>query len=157
MKVTLLVIGKTDDKLLKELIDEYHKKLKHYARFSYTEIPDPSRRKSLSIDDQKEQEAQKIESLIDKQSKLILLDENGKTFSSRSFASFIENEGLQGNSNLTFVIGGPYGFSDSLKAKAHLLISLSKMTFTHQMVRLIFSEQLYRAFSILKGEPYHHD
>ena len=82
---------------------------------------------------------------------------NGRTFSSRSFASFIENEGLQGNSNLTFVIGGPYGFSDSLKAKAHLLISLSKMTFTHQMVRLIFSEQLYRAFSILKGEPYHHD
>jgi len=157
MKVTLLVIGKTDDKLLKELIDKYHKKLKHYARFSYTEIPDPSRRKSLSIDDQKEQEAQKIESLIDKQSKLILLDENGRTFSSRSFASFIEKEGLQGNSNLTFVIAGPYGFSDSLKAKAHLLISLSKMTFTHQMVRLIFSEQLYRAFSILKGEPYHHD
>jgi 23S rRNA (pseudouridine1915-N3)-methyltransferase len=157
MKVTLLVIGKTDDKLLKELIDKYHKKLKHYARFSYTEIPDPSRRKSLSIDDQKEQEAQKIESLIDKHSKIILLDENGRTFSSRSFASFIENEGMQGNSNLTFVIGGPYGFSDSLKAKAHLLISLSKMTFTHQMVRLIFSEQLYRAFSIIRGEPYHHD
>jgi len=157
MKVTLLVIGKTDDKLLKELIDKYHKKLKHYSRFSYTEIPDPSRRKSLSIDDQKEQETQKIESLLDKQSKLILLDENGRTFSSRLFASFIENEGLQGNSNLTFVIGGPYGFSDSLKAKAHLLVSLSKMTFTHQMVRLIFSEQLYRAFSILKGEPYHHD
>jgi len=157
MKVTLLVIGKTDDKLLKELIDKYHKKLKHYSRFSYTEIPDPSRRKSLSIDDQKEQETQKIESLLDKQSKLILLDENGRTFSSRLFASFIENEGLQGNSNLTFVIGGPYGFTDSLKAKAHLLVSLSKMTFTHQMVRLIFSEQLYRAFSILKGEPYHHD
>ena len=81
MKVTLLVIGKTDDKLLKELIDKYHKKLKHYARFSYTEIPDPSRRKSLSIDDQKQQETQKIESLLDKQSKLILLDENGKIFS----------------------------------------------------------------------------
>jgi len=157
MKVTLLVIGKTDDKLLKELINKYHKKLNHYARFGYTEIPDPSRRKSLNIDDQKEQEALKIESLLDKQSRLILLDENGKSFSSRSFASFIENEGLQRNSNLTFVIGGPYGFSESLKAKAHLQISLSKMTFTHQMVRLIFSEQLYRAFSILKGEPYHHD
>lgn len=157
MKVTLLVIGKTDDKLLKELIDKYHKKLNHYARFNYIEIPDPSRRKSIRIDDQKEYEAQKIESLLDKQSRLILLDENGKAFSSRSFSSFIENEGLQGNSNLTFVIGGPYGHSESLKAKAHLLISLSKMTFTHQMVRLIFSEQLYRAFSILKGEPYHHD
>ena len=157
MKVTLLVIGKTDDKLLKELIDKYHKKLNHYARFNYIEIPDPSRRKSIRIDDQKEHEAQKIESLLDKQSRLILLDENGKAFSSRSFSSFIENEGLQGNSNLTFVIGGPYGHSKSLKAKAHLLISLSKMTFTHQMVRLIFSEQLYRAFSILRGEPYHHD
>ncbi len=157
MKVTLLVIGKTDDKLLKELIDKYHKKLNHYARFNYIEIPDPSRRKSIRIDDQKEYEAQKIESLLDKQSRLILLDENGKAFSSRSFSSFIENEGLQGNSNLTFVIGGPYGHSESLKAKAHLLISLSKMTFTHQMVRLIFSEQLYRAFSILRGEPYHHD
>ena len=157
MKVTLLVIGKTDDKLLKELIDKYHKKLNHYARFSYIEILDPSRRKSISIDDQKEYEAQKIESLLDKQSRLILLDENGKAFSSRSFSSFIENLGLQGNSNLTFVIGGPYGFSESLKAKAHLLISLSKMTFTHQMVRLIFSEQLYRAFSIIRGEPYHHD
>ena len=157
MKVTLLVIGKTDDKLLKELIDKYHKKLSHYARFSYIEIPDPSRRKSLSIEDQKNQEAQKVENLLDKQSKLILLDENGKSFSSRSFANFIEKEGLQGNSNLTFVIGGPYGFSDALKAKAYLLVSLSKMTFTHQMVRLIFSEQLYRAFSILKGEPYHHD
>ena len=157
MKVTLLVIGKTDDKLLKELIDKYHKKLNHYARFSYIEIPDPSRRKSISIDDQKEYEAQKIESLLDKQSRRILLDENGKAFSSRAFSSFIENLGLQGNSNLTFVIGGPYGFSESLKAKAHLLISLSKMTFTHQMVRLIFSEQLYRAFSILRGEPYHHD
>ena len=157
MKVTLLVIGKTDDKLLKELIDKYHKKLNHYARFNYIEIPDPSRRKSIRIDDQKEYEAQKIESLLDKQSRLILLDENGKAFSSRSFSSFIKNEGLQGNSNLTFVIGGPYGHSESLKAKAHLLISLSKMTFTHQMVRLIFSEQLYRAFSILRGEPYHHD
>ena len=111
----------------------------------------------MSIQDQKKQEASKIESLIDKQSRLILLDENGKTFSSRSFASFIKNEGLQGNSNLTFVIGGPYGFSEELKIKSHLQMSLSQMTFTHQMVRLIFSEQLYRAFSILKGEPYHHD
>ncbi|MGB1043728.1 MAG: 23S rRNA (pseudouridine(1915)-N(3))-methyltransferase RlmH [Flavobacteriaceae bacterium] len=157
MKVTLLVIGKTDDKLLRELIDKYHSKLKHYARFNYIEIIDPSRRKSMSVQDQKKQEASKIESLIDKQSRLILLDENGKAFSSRSFASFIENEGLQGNSNLTFVIGGPYGFSEELKIKSHLQMSLSQMTFTHQMVRLIFSEQLYRAFSILKGEPYHHD
>jgi 23S rRNA (pseudouridine1915-N3)-methyltransferase len=157
MKVTLLTIGKTDDRILRELIESYHKKLSYYARFRYEELPDVAKNKSTDIETQKRLEAHKIVLHTEKSSRLILLDENGTNFSSREFATFIEKQGVSGNSDLTFVVGGPYGFHPSLKEKAYALISLSKMTFTHQMVRLIFSEQLYRCFTILKGEPYHHD
>ncbi|MDC8003733.1 23S rRNA (pseudouridine(1915)-N(3))-methyltransferase RlmH [Aureisphaera galaxeae] len=156
MKITLLAIGKTDDKNLQTLIDTYEKRLKHYVTFSMEIIPDIKNSKNLSEAQQKELEGQEILKRVTTSDALVLLDENGKTFSSVGFSEYLQKKMNSGLKNLVFVIGGPYGFSQAVYQKAQGKVSLSSMTFSHQMVRLFFVEQLYRAFTILRNEPYHH-
>lgn len=157
MKITLLVVGKTDSTYLAQGINEYSKRLKHYVNFDIEVIPDIKKNKNRSIEDQKKLEGELILSKILPGKELHLFDENGSTVSSREFAGFIEKKMVGGLKELILVIGGPYGFSGEVKNKAVSKISLSKMTFSHQMARLLCVEQIYRAFTILKGEPYHHD
>jgi len=156
MKITLLAIGKTDDKYLEEGITKFLNRLKHYISFELKIIPDLKNTKSLSVSQQKQLEGDLILKQLKSTDFLVLLDENGKEFSSVLFSEFIEKQMIASVQQLVFVIGGPYGFSEEVYQRANTKISLSKMTFSHQMVRLIFVEQLYRAFSIIKGEPYHH-
>ncbi|HBY69742.1 MAG: 23S rRNA (pseudouridine(1915)-N(3))-methyltransferase RlmH [Flavobacteriaceae bacterium] len=156
MKITLLAIGKTDDKNLQTLISAYVKRLKHYVPFSFEIIPDIKNSKNLSEKLQKQAEGQEILKRLQPSDNLILLDENGKHYSSVGFSQFLQKKMNSGLKNLVFVIGGPYGFSDEIHERANGKISLSKMTFSHQMVRLFFIEQLYRSFTILRNEPYHH-
>ena len=157
MKITLLTIGKTEDKYLNEGIDIYLKRLKHYISFKILEIPELKNTKSLSQEQQKTREAELIFKNMQSTDHVILLDENGKELSSRGFSVFLNKKMVGGLQHLVFIVGGPYGFSDELYARSNDKLSLSKMTFSHQMIRLLFTEQLYRALSILKGEPYHHD
>lgn len=156
MNIKLLAIGKTDSKALQSLIDDYSKRLSFYIRFEMVELPDIKNVKSLSESQQKDKEGELILSKITPTDQLILLDENGKNFSSVGFSQELQKKMNSGVKTLVFVIGGPYGFSDAVYSKAQGKISLSAMTFSHQMVRLFFIEQVYRAFTILKGEPYHH-
>ncbi|NOU61159.1 23S rRNA (pseudouridine(1915)-N(3))-methyltransferase RlmH [Marinifilum caeruleilacunae] len=156
MKATLLVIGKTDKDFVKKGIDEYQKRLVHYLPFEFKIIPDIKNTKNLSENQQKQKEGDLILDKLKPTDTLILLDENGKEFSSVGFSKFMEQKMISGTRNLVFVIGGPYGFSDDVYKKAQGKVSLSKMTFSHQMIRMIFTEQLYRAMTIIKGEPYHH-
>lgn len=156
MKITLLAIGKTDDKNLQVLIDTYMKRLKHYVPFSMEIIPDIKNSKNLSEAQQKDLEGQEILKRISSTDALILLDENGKIFTSVGFSEYLQKKMNSGLKNLVFVIGGPYGFSDAVYQKAQGKVSLSSMTFSHQMVRLFVTEQLYRAYTILRNEPYHH-
>lgn len=156
MKVTLLVIGKTDKDFVITACNEYQKRLKHYIPYEMKIIPDIKKVKNLSEDQQKDKEGELILAQLKQGDHLILLDEGGKEFSSVEYSAYIQKKMLSGIKNLTFVIGGPYGFSDQVYKAALGKISLSKMTFSHQMIRMIFVEQLYRAMTILKGEPYHH-
>jgi len=157
MKIKLVLIGKTDSDFLKKGIDEYTKRLKHYIGFEMITIPDIKNTKNLSENQQKQKEGELILNQISAGDFVILLDERGKEFSSVDFSKFIEKQMISGLKNLIFVIGGPYGFSDDVYKKANSKFSLSRMTFSHQMVRMIFVEQLYRAMTIIKGEPYHHN
>lgn len=157
MKIKLLVIGKTDQSYLQEGIEVYHKRIPHYVPFEYQFIPDIKNTRKLSEDQQKEKEGELILLQLKPGDELFLLDEKGKMYRSIEFARFLEQKMLGGVKNLVFVIGGPYGFSNAVYQKANGKLSLSKMTFSHQLIRLIFSEQLYRALTILKGEPYHHE
>ena len=157
MKITLLVVGKTTDPRLIALTDEYCARLKHYVPFSVTEIPELKKVSALTQQQIKEKEGELILRQVGQGDTLILLDEHGREFRSLEFAAFMEKQLAAGGRNLIFTIGGAYGFSDAVYARAQGKISLSKMTFSHQMVRTIFAEQLYRAFTILKGEPYHHE
>ncbi len=156
MKITLLVVGKTTDKYLIEGIEKYTKRLIHYCKFQIIEIPELKNTKSLSEEQQKEKEAELIFQKITTTDHVILLDEQGKQFTSVEFSKEINKWMNQSVSSVVFLIGGPYGFDQKIKNRANAEISLSKMTFSHQMVRLFFVEQIYRAYSILKGEPYHH-
>lgn len=156
MKIRLLAIGKTDSKNLQPLIEEYCKRLGFYAPFSFEIIPDIKNSKNLSEKQQKAAEGIELLKRIDKSDNLIILDEKGKTYSSVQFSEFLQKKMNSGLKNLIFIIGGPYGFSDDLYKRANGKISLSTMTFSHQMVRLFFIEQLYRGFTILRNEPYHH-
>ena len=156
MKVTLLAIGKTDDKNLQTLIAVYSKRLKYYVPFSFEIIPDVKNSKNLSETLQKQAEGEAILKRLQLADTLILLDENGKQYSSVSFSQFLQKKMNSGLKNLVFVIGGPYGFSEEMYKRANGKISLSKMTFSHQMVRLFVVEQLYRGYTILRNEPYHH-
>ena len=156
MNIKLIAIGKTDNNNLQSLIEEYQKRLSFYIKFDLEIIPDIKNVKNLSESQQKEKEGELILAKITPTDQLILLDENGKTFSSVAFSEELQKKMNAGIKTLVFVIGGPYGFSETVYGKANGKISLSLMTFSHQMVRLFFIEQLYRGFTILKNEPYHH-
>jgi 23S rRNA (pseudouridine1915-N3)-methyltransferase len=157
MKITLLVIGKTDAAYLTHGINEYVKRLNHYINFEIEVIPDLKKSKNLSIEQQKNLEGELILAKNLSGKELHLFDENGKMFTSREFAGFLEKKMTSGLKELVLVIGGPFGFSSKVNETASSKISLSQLTFSHQMVRLMCVEQIYRAFTILKGEPYHHD
>ena len=156
MQITLMAIGKTDSKQLEQMIALYQNRLKHYIRFDINIIPDLKNRKTLSEAQQKLKEGELLLNQIKSSDTLILLDEKGKTYSSLEFANFLQKKMNSGIKNLVFLIGGPYGFSEPVYQRANEKISLSSMTFSHQMVRLFMVEQLYRGFTILKNEPYHH-
>ena len=156
MEIKLIAIGKTDRTELEQLINSYQKRLIHYVRFSFEIIPDIKNSKNLSEKLQKEEEGKLILSKLSNSDRLILLDENGKEMNSVGFSEFLQKQMNSGLKRLVLVIGGPYGFSDAVYKKASGKLALSKMTFSHQMVRLFIIEQLYRSFTILKNEPYHH-
>ena len=156
VKIVVLAIGKTDESWVQEGIYKYSKRLKHYISFEFVIIPDLKNRKNLSEGQQKEQEGKLILKQVHNTDALILLDEKGREFDSISFSNFLQQKMNSGVKRLLFVIGGPYGFSSEVYNKATSKIALSKMTFSHQMIRPFFAEQIYRAFSILKHEPYHH-
>ena len=156
MTIKLLAIGKTDDKELQSLIENYTKRLGHYIKFSLEIIPDIKNAKNLNEKQQKEREGELILAKLTNTDVMILLDENGKQYNSVEFSNYLQKHMNSGIKQLVFVIGGPYGFSETVYHKAQAKLSLSKMTFSHQMVRLFFVEQLYRGFTILRNEPYHH-
>ena len=155
MKIKLITIGKTDEAYLKEGINKYVSRLKHYVDFETKELPDVKMGKKLNINLQKEVEGKEIPKLIKKSDFVVLLDEKGKEFNSVGFSQFIQKR-MNTGMDLIFVIGGPFGFSTEVYAQSNMRIALSQMTFSHQMVRLFFIEQIYRSFTILKGEKYHH-
>lgn len=156
MTIKLLGIGKTDDKTLQNLTDVYVKRLQFYNKFEIELIPDIKKVKNLDENQQKQKEGELILNKVSTSDFVVLLDENGKQLSSVGFSEFIQKRFNSGLKQVIFIIGGPYGFSEDVYNRADTKISLSKMTFSHQMVRLFFTEQLYRAFTILKNEPYHH-
>ncbi len=157
MKIKLLAIGKTDAKNLQSLIETYQNRLKHYINFELEIIPDIKNVKNLSEAQQKEKEGNLILKKLAATDVLILLDEKGKEFRSIEFSKYLQKKMNSGIKQLVVVIGGPYGFSEAVYKKSQGKISFSKMTFSHQMIRLFVVEQLYRAFTILKNEPYHHE
>lgn len=156
MTIKLLAIGKTDDPSLQKLIDIYSRRLRFYTKFEMEVIPDLKKAKNLEEALQKQKEGELILSKVTTSDYLVLLDENGDQFSSEAFSEYLQKRMNSGLKQLIFVIGGPYGFSDDVYSRANSKFSLSKMTFSHQMVRLFFIEQVYRGFTILKNEPYHH-
>ena len=156
MKTKLLVVGKTNDKNITKGIDDYVGRVKHYMPFDIEVIPELKNTKSLTQSNQKEMEAEQILKRLQPSDTVVLLDEHGKEYRSIEFARWIEK--LQQTArSLVFIIGGPYGFADSVYERSDAKLSLSKMTFSHQMIRLLFVEQIYRACTIIKGEPYHHE
>jgi 23S rRNA (pseudouridine1915-N3)-methyltransferase len=157
MKITLLTVGKTDKDWVKQGIDIYASRMKHYFPFSIVEIPELKNVSSLSQDQIKTKEGELILKNVKPADDVILLDERGREFSSMEFAKVLQDKISYNGKDIIFVIGGAYGFSDAVRQRSNSKISLSKMTFSHQMVRAIFVEQLYRAFTIMKGEPYHHE
>lgn len=157
MKIILLVVGKTNDSYLSKAVDDYLNRLKHYIPVQIEVIPDLKNTKSMSFELQKEKSGESILKYLQEGDEVVLMDERGKEFSSMQFADYMEKKMSTVNKRMVFVIGGPYGFSEAVYARANGKISVSKMTFSHQMIRLIFAEQLYRAMTIIKGEPYHHE
>ena len=157
MKLRLLCVGKTNFNFLNEGEKEYTNRLIHYCNLSRIDFPELKNAKSLSIPEIKNKEGQLILAKVQATDLLILLDENGKMYTSNEFATFFEKKMIQGKTSIVFVIGGAFGFSKEVYERANELISLSKMTFSHQLIRIIFLEQLYRSFTILKGEKYHHN
>jgi 23S rRNA (pseudouridine1915-N3)-methyltransferase len=157
MKIILLTVGKTTDSNLLKLQEEYQNRLKYYIPYEYLSIPELKNTKNLSVNEQLEKEADLILKQLDTADEVILLDEKGKQFTSVGFSEFIAKKMLSSIKRTIFVVGGPYGFSERIYKRSNGLVSLSSMTFSHQMIRLIFVEQLYRAMTILKGEPYHHE
>ena len=156
MRVTLLLVGTTDKKYLIEGIEDYQKRLIHYLPFEIKVIADVKNSRNLTEDQQKEREGKSILDQVTGGDELILLDVGGVELSSTGLAGWIEKRMVAGTRQLIFVVGGPYGFSDAVYKRADTRMSLSRLTFPHQLVRLLFIEQLYRAMTIIKGEPYHH-
>lgn len=157
MKITLLTVGKTTFPFVKEGCDIFIKRIKHYTTFESIEIPELKNTSSLSKEQIKEREGELIMKHLKGTDKVILLDERGKTLSSMEWSGEIEREMISGTKAIVFIVGGAYGFSDAVYKRADSKLSLSKMTFSHQIIRLFFIEQLYRAFTIIKGEPYHNE
>lgn len=157
MKITLLTVGKTDIRWVREGLEIYISRLKHYIPFSLTEIPELKNASSLSKDQIKAREGELILKSIKPSDEVILLDEHGKEYTSMEWARNMEKRMSGSGRDMVFVIGGAYGFSDDVYSRCDGKVSLSKMTFSHQMARTIFAEQLYRAFTIIRGEPYHHE
>ena len=157
MNIELIVVGKTDMKEVEALVAMYTKRLNHYVKFAITTLADVRNTTNLSAAEQKRMEGEAILRLITDSDHLMLLDEHGLELRSIEFADLLQKRMSAGTKRLVFVIGGPYGFSDAVYQRANSKLSLSKMTFSHQIVRAIFTEQLYRAFTILKNEPYHHE
>jgi len=157
MKIKLLTVGKTTNTNLVTLQDEYQARLKFYISFEMAIIPELKNTKNLSIAEQQEKEADLILKQLETTDEVVLLDEKGKQFTSMGFSEYLSKKMLASHKRMVFVVGGPYGFSERVYNRANGKVSLSAMTFSHQMIRLIFIEQLYRAMTILKGEPYHHE
>ena len=157
MKITLLTVGKTDKDWVKQGIDIYASRMKHYFPFSIVEIPELKNVSSLSQDQIKTKEGELILKNVKPTDDMILLDERGREFSSMEFAKALQDKISYTGKDIVFVIGGAYGFSEEVYRRAGSKMSLSRMTFSHQMVRAIFAEQIYRAFTIMRGEPYHHE
>lgn len=157
MKISLIVVGKTEEEYLKTGISQYEQRLAHYASFQLKIIPALRNTKNLSVLQQKEKEGGLILQAAEGCEQIILLDENGKHYRSVEFANYLQQHMNTGIKHLAFIVGGPFGFAESVYKKATGKISLSSMTFSHQMIRLLFVEQLYRAFTILKNEPYHNE
>ena len=156
MKISFLLIGKTTDNRIASLIEEYQKRLKHYVPFSIEVLPELKNAKSLSEAQQKSAEGDMIVRAVPATAEMVLLDEHGKEFRSVEFSDYLQKK-MSAGRDIVFVVGGPFGFSETIYARANGKISLSKMTFSHQMVRLFFVEQIYRAMTILRHEPYHHE
>ena len=156
MNIKLIAVGKTDNPALQQLISTYEKRLSYYINFELQLLPDIKNSKSLSEEQQKIKEGELILSYVEPSHHLILLDERGKEYTSIAFADELQKKMNASIKQLTFVIGGPYGFSQAVYQRSNSKLSLSKLTFSHQMIRLFFVEQLYRAFTILRNEPYHH-
>jgi 23S rRNA (pseudouridine1915-N3)-methyltransferase len=157
MKLSLLVIGKTTDKHVQVLIDDYSRRLSHYVPFSLDVIPELKSTKALTVDQQKAQEAELIRRQLQSGDHVVLLDEHGTERRSVDFATWLDKRLAAGSRRIVFIVGGPYGFDATIHQLAAEEISLSQMTFSHQLIRLLFVEQLYRACTILRGEPYHHE
>ena len=157
MNIELIVVGKTDSKEVTSLVDMYTKRINFYNRFNITYIPDIRNSKNLSEAQQTTAEGEAILRLLDESDRVVLLDEKGAEFRSVEYADWLQKRMNSGVKRLVFIIGGPYGFSPEVYARSNEKISLSKMTFSHQIIRAIFTEQLYRAFSILHNSPYHHE
>jgi len=157
MKIILLTVGKTTNAHLIKLQEEYQNRLKFYITFELIVIPELKNTKNLSVSEQMEKEADLILKQIEVNDKVVLLDEKGKQFTSVAFSDYMSKKLMASHKRMIFVVGGPYGFSNRVYERANNKISLSSMTFSHQMIRLIFVEQLYRAMTIMKGEPYHHE
>ena len=156
MKITLLVVGKTTDPRLQSLIEDYQQRLKHYIPFEFVVVPDIKNAKTLSTDQLKSAEGLAILSFLTPAMDVLLLDEHGREFRSIEYADFLQKK-MGSGKDLTLIIGGAYGFSKEVYARANGKIALSQMTFSHQMIRLMAIEQIYRAMTILRGEPYHHE
>lgn len=156
MEIKLLTIGKTGISYIKEGINEYCKRLSRYLPYEIVELPD-ARKGRLSESEQKEAEAELILRYLNESDYVVLLDEKGREYTSREFAALLERLMASGRKRTVFVVGGPYGFSQRIYQRSDSMLSLSKMTFNHEMVRLFFTEQMYRGISILHGLPYHHD
>ena len=157
MRIMLVMVGKTDKRYLIEGFEEYVKRLSRYVRFEVRVLPDLRNTKSMSMEQQQQKEGASILAALADVQEVLLLDEHGKMPTSKEFAASLQHRMVHGQRDLAFVIGGPYGFSPEVRQRANGTMSLSKLTFSHQMVRLIFVEQLYRAFTIIAGEPYHHE
>ena len=155
-KITLIVVGKTNQKYVEEVVLEYAGRLKHYVSFEIVTIPELKDTKSIPLAVQKQKEGELILKKLQNTDEVILLDDKGKEFTSMEFAAFIEKKSML-NKQIVFVIGGAFGFSPEVYKRANDKISFSRMTFSHQIIRIIFAEQLYRAFTILRGEGYHHE
>ena len=157
MNIELIVVGKTDSKEVEALVEMYAKRVNRYCRFSITTLADVRNTRNMASSRQKQLEGEAILRLVGEGDWLTLMDERGSQYTSIEFSQWLEKRMLSGVKRLVLVIGGPYGFSDEVYSRADQKISLSKMTFSHQIVRAIFAEQLYRAFTILNNEPYHHE